>query len=116
MARWMPQNIAWCGPTFTSKGIRNRRTGRSPEWTGLKRCHVKQLTDEQARTFLDVAAVIGEIIRELGNVPAGHLYARVMGQINLDQFNMVIGILVAANLVSQRNHELTWVGPAKEVR
>jgi hypothetical protein len=60
-----------------------------------------------------VAAAVGDAIRELGSVPSGHLYAHLMGRMDLDTYNGCIKILKQAELVSEENHLLTWVGPEK---
>lgn len=55
--------------------------------------------------------VIGEAIRDLGEVPSGHLYVHLMGLITLDQYNFFIGILKEAGLVEEsRDNLLTWIG------
>ena len=58
---------------------------------------------------LRIVSAIAEAIRDLGSVPSGHLYARVMGILSLDQYNQVIGILKKQGLVKESYHELTWV-------
>lgn len=44
--------------------------------------------------------------------PAGHLYAGLMSQIDLDTFNAVLGALVAGRLVTHEHHyvQLTVAG------
>jgi hypothetical protein len=65
-------------------------------------------TDIAIQTIMAIA----DAIRELKEVPSGHLYARVMGQLSLDQFQSVVDLLVRAGLVSEsRGHLLTWTGP-----
>lgn len=68
-------------------------------------------TVEQVTAGIRVAAAVGETIRELGSVPSGHLYAALMGRMDLDAYNKCIGLLKQANLVEESNHLLTWVGP-----
>lgn len=58
-----------------------------------------------------VASVVGDAIRELGSVPSGHLYANLMGHMDLDTYNGCIKILKQADLVEERNNVLRWVGP-----
>lgn len=60
-----------------------------------------------------VALAVAEAIRELGEVPSGHLYARVMGKMTLENYNAVIDALKGAGLVEETNHILKWVGPAR---
>jgi len=63
---------------------------------------------------LQIAAAMAEAIRSLGSVPSGHLYARLMGHVNLETYELIISVLVKANLVKQENFLLTWIGPNKE--
>ena len=69
------------------------------------------MNKSEAKAAVAVVAAVGEAIRGLGSVPSGHLYAQLMGKMNLDQYNQVIGILKRAGLVSESFHELKWVGP-----
>ncbi len=67
----------------------------------------------EAIAAVRVAHAVAETIRELGQVPSGHLYARLMGVMELHQFEQVIDLLIEARLVERdRSHLLRWVGPA----
>lgn len=66
---------------------------------------------EKVTAGIRMAAAVGEVIRDLGSIPSGHLYAQLMGRMSLDTYNSLIGILKKANLVEEKNHLLTWVGP-----
>lgn len=60
-----------------------------------------------------VAHAIAESIRELGEIPSGHLYARLMGIMDLRQYEQFIDILIDARLVERTPaHRLRWIGPA----
>ena len=70
-------------------------------------------TTSEAIAAVRVAHAVAETIRELGQVPSGHLYARLMGVMDLHQYEQVIGLLVDARLVERdRSHLLRWIGPA----
>lgn len=70
-------------------------------------------TTSKAIAVVRVAHAVAETIRELGQVPSGHLYARLMGVMELHQYEQVIGLLVDARLVERdRSHLLRWIGPA----
>ena len=70
-------------------------------------------TTSEAIAAVRVAHAVAETIRELGQVPSGHLYARLMGVMELHQYEQVIGLLVDARLVERdRSHLLRWIGPA----
>ena len=51
-----------------------------------------------------------EAIRDLGSVPSGHLYARVMSKMPLEDYQQVIGSLIKMDLVREDNYLLTWIG------
>lgn len=65
----------------------------------------------QIKAAFNAAVAIAEAIRELKQVPSGHLYATVMNTLDLTAFRAVIRTLVNAGLVSEKNDLLTWVGP-----
>jgi hypothetical protein len=58
-----------------------------------------------------VCAAVAEAIRSLGEVPSGHLYARLMSDMDLATSQRIIAALVGAGLVRQDDsHLLTWIG------
>lgn len=64
----------------------------------------------QEKAALAIVIAVGEAIKELGSVPSGHLYARLMGNMSLETYNKVIALLVKTGAVKDENHLLTWVG------
>ena len=67
----------------------------------------------EAIAAVRVAHAVAETIRELGQVPSGHLYARLMGIMELHQYEQVIGLLVDARLIERTpSRLLCWIGPA----
>jgi hypothetical protein len=65
---------------------------------------------------LRVLLAIAQTIEELGTVPSGHLYARLMGHLDIDAYQSVIATLVRSGLVRQHaNHLLEWIGPQRTV-
>jgi hypothetical protein len=64
----------------------------------------------QERAAIETVLAVGSAIRELKSVPSGHLYARLMGHMNLETYNKIIGILVKTGAVTNEGHLLTWVG------
>ena len=72
---------------------------------------MESLNTNQVQTHVQALAAIAEAIRELGEVPSGTLYAQVMGQFTLDQFQRLIGVLKRADIITESGHVLAWVGP-----
>jgi hypothetical protein len=65
----------------------------------------------QVKTAITIVAAIAEAIRELGSIPSGHLYAQLMGRLDLAAYTKIINTLKNAGLVAEQNDLLTWVGP-----
>ena len=58
----------------------------------------------------EICLAIAEAIRELKQVPSGHLYARLMGRLSLEEYNLLIGFIQRAGLIKIQNHLITWIG------
>lgn len=69
---------------------------------------------EQILTAYQITFIIGDEIRELKEVPSGHLYAMVMGKLSLEVYNGAIGALKRAGVVEERGNVLYWIEPSKE--
>jgi hypothetical protein len=68
-------------------------------------------TREQAAA-LEICLAVADSIRALGSVPAGHLYATVLGHMSLESFEAVIRTLIRSGVVRRdASHLLTWIGP-----
>jgi hypothetical protein len=70
-----------------------------------------QPTPDQVKAVLEILVAVGDAIKELGRVPSGHLYARLMDKLSLEQYNTVIRKLKETGLVKEEAHELIWIGP-----
>lgn len=57
---------------------------------------------------------IADAIREVGSVPSGELYVRVMDVLSLEQYQSIIGILTRAGLIESRGQILTWIVQPEE--
>ena len=66
------------------------------------------VTPDQIKASLGVLKAIADTIKELKEVPSGHLYAGVMNTLSLEEYNTVIGILKRAGLVTEVNYLLKW--------
>ena len=62
-------------------------------------------------TSLPAIRALADAIKALGEVPSGHLYARVMAHMDIHTYDAIIGVLTRAGLVKSSNHLLTWEGP-----
>lgn len=71
---------------------------------------------DQAQAAAGALLALAECIRNLGSVPSGDLYARVMGYMSLETYEALIGILVDAGKVRRHpSHLLEWTGPGGSV-
>ena len=74
------------------------------------------LTPEELKAgvqfMIEACKAVADAIKELKQVPSGHLYAHLMGKLSLGQYEYIIGILIGAKLVKRDpSHLLHWVGP-----
>ena len=65
---------------------------------------------EQRQALVDVLVILGQAIREAGEIPSGHLYAMLMGKMGLNTYTQMITLLKKQGLVSEEYHLLKWVG------
>ena len=72
------------------------------------------ITQEEVKGAINTVRIIADAIREVKNIPAGELYAMVMGHMSLRGFNSIINVLKRAGLVQEVNFMLTWIGPDNE--
>jgi len=71
-------------------------------------------TKDDLKQALAALTAIAEAIQTLGEVPSGHLYARVMGHMDIHAYERIIATLIKAGLVVQdRSYMLRWTGPAR---
>ena len=70
------------------------------------------VTKEEVRAALETVRAVGDAIRELGEVPSGHLYAQLSSVMSLDEYNTLIDCLKRADVVRESNHLLQWVEPS----
>jgi hypothetical protein len=68
------------------------------------------MTKVQLQAATQVLLAVHDAIRELGEVPSGHLYARLMGHLTLDQYNTIIGILESSGVIRVDNHLIQYIG------
>lgn len=67
---------------------------------------------DQIMAAVRLTAAVGQAIRELGTVPSGHLYARLMNRLTLEEYDRLIDVLIRAGVVKRHaSHLLEWVGP-----
>jgi hypothetical protein len=72
---------------------------------------MQTVTNTEVKAALGIIQAVAEAIRELGEVPSGHLYANLMSKLSLEQYEQLLDVLKGAGLVRESNaHLLTWVG------
>jgi len=69
------------------------------------------VTKEQVVASINLVRTVADIIKELGEVPSGHLYAQLMPyNISLQAYETIIRVILSTGLVQQKNHLLIWIG------
>jgi hypothetical protein len=72
---------------------------------------MKEQLLKQAMAELNTLKALSLAIAQLGEVPSGHLYAQLMGVMDLRMYEWAIGKLKSMGLVTERGNLLTWTGP-----
>jgi hypothetical protein len=68
------------------------------------------VTQAQLSAGLNTIKAIADAIKELREVPSGHLYARIMSTLDYPSYEKIIGILTRAGLISvSPGHLITWI-------
>jgi len=73
---------------------------------------VKKTYDHKAvQVAVAMAGIINDTIKDAGisGIPSGHLYAMLMGHINLDNYNSIISVLKKAGKIKESNFLLTSI-------
>ena len=70
-----------------------------------------QPTKDQVRATITTVQAVAEAIRELKQVPSGHLYAQLMSFFDLATYQRIIETLKSAGVVREENHMLIWQDP-----
>ena len=71
------------------------------------------MTNPGPRLLSLMADALGDSIRDLGEVPSGHLYAMVMNHLDLEGYQAVIDVLKRRGDVKEDgSHMLRWTGKA----
>ncbi|MCI0665882.1 MAG: hypothetical protein L0220_32910 [Acidobacteria bacterium] len=59
---------------------------------------------------VEIGKAIAFTVRELKSVPSGHVYAGLMGEIDLTIYTYLVDSLVKAGLVRKSGNVLHWTG------
>jgi len=74
--------------------------------------HDKMPPRSQLTGALTVVMAVAETIRELKEVPSGHLYAALMGKMDLEEYQSILRVIEGAGLIKvERSHLIRWIGP-----
>jgi hypothetical protein len=61
---------------------------------------------------IKIATIAAAIVRDMHEVPAGHLYAALMPHgVDIEDFQTILAVLEHAKLIKQRSYLLKWIGP-----
>jgi hypothetical protein len=71
-------------------------------------------TEETIKAHIEVLKTIAECIKAAGamGLPSGHLYAMLMGSMDIDTYNQYIGMLKKAGIIAESNYLLTYIKKA----
>ena len=69
-------------------------------------------TNARVERAVAIANEMATVVRHVGSMPSGHLYAQYMGEINLDVYNYLVDSMVRSGLIRKSGNVLTWCGEA----
>lgn len=75
---------------------------------------MSQVTQKKT-ALVETLKALYEAILASGGIPSGHLYARLMGHMTLDQYNTLIGLLKTYGMVTESGYFLTAI-PAEKIK
>lgn len=77
--------------------------------------HTTMTQEQKVKALAELTNAIGDTIKDLGQIPSGHLYAMLCGKMSLSLYQNIIKVLVQAGKVKQHSsHLLEWVGEKVE--
>lgn len=68
------------------------------------------MTKNEIAALINAVEAIRVALKELGTVPSGVFYTRVMQHLSIDNYNRVLDLLVQAKQITVTNHVITYVG------
>jgi|SRR6185369_438684 len=68
-------------------------------------------TKQQVASAMQITLAVAEAIRKAGRIPSGHLYAMLIGKVDIDGYQAMIRTLKNTGLVTESMNELIWTGP-----
>jgi len=69
------------------------------------------ITKKDIEDTLTAVRIVAELIKAAGSIPSGHLYAAVNARgLDLRTYDRIIDMLVQGDIVTKKNHLLTWKG------
>ncbi len=66
--------------------------------------------ERQVEAAIGIIRAVADAIKELKEVPSGHLYAHLCGNLSLNEYNQIIEILQKSRLIIVKSNLITWVG------
>lgn len=66
------------------------------------------MNKEQAMKLVEVMGIVASVIKEVGSIPSGHLYAQLMGKMSFETYQDMIATMERLNVISVKNHLITY--------
>ncbi len=65
------------------------------------------MTKEQ---FKKTILLILDVIKDLKEIPSGHLYAHLMSKVSLEEYNSMLDLLKDKKFIKVKSHLITYIG------
>jgi hypothetical protein len=66
------------------------------------------MNKKQAMKLVEVMGAVASVIKEVGSIPSGHLYAQLMGKMSFETYQDMIETMERLNVISVKNNLITY--------
>lgn len=69
------------------------------------------VTKAEVMGAVETIKIVADCIKAASEIPSGHLYAALNAKgMDVRTYDQIIGMLLDGNLITKKNHLLTWKG------
>jgi len=67
--------------------------------------------EQKMKAAVEIMKAVASAVKELGSIPSGHLYARLMGKMSLDSYEKMTACMQRMGIIRiEGNHLITYTG------
>jgi len=67
--------------------------------------------EQKMKAAVEVMKAVASVVKELGSIPSGHLYAQLMGKMSFNSYEKMTGALERMGVIRiDGDHLITYIG------